>query len=165
MSKNYYIFRHGETFATRKKRWYWNKLYSATILEEGKPSVLRLADYLKKIATDYNVSSPFLRCRQTVEIVSTITGKEFEFDARIGEHTFELPWTYENRVLSFTNEMENSDKQNILICTHGVIIQMLMRHFVKDGITLKEHLAAPLPGVLTIIKDGKLKEIDFNKQS
>lgn len=163
MSKTYYIFRHGETFATRQKRWYWHKLYSATILEEGKPSVLRLADYLKKIATDYNVSSPFLRCRQTAEIVSVTTGKEFKFDTRIGEHTFELPWEFKNRILNFINEMENSDKQNILICTHGVIIQMLIRYLAKDSLTLHERIVAPLPGVLTVIKDGKLKEIDFNK--
>lgn len=163
MSKTYYIFRHGETFATKQKGWYWYKLYSATILEEGKPSILRLAEYLKKIPTDFNVSSPFLRCRQTVDIVSTITGKEFKFDKRIGEHTFEFPWVFKKRILSFVNEIENSDKQNILICTHGVVIQMLIKYLAKDNPTLIESMVAPFPGVLIIIKDGKLIDMNFNK--
>jgi broad specificity phosphatase PhoE len=163
MHKIYYIFRHGETHATKHKRWYWHTLYSATILEEGKPSVLRLAKYLKNIPTDYNVSSPFLRCRQTVELVNKVTGKKFEFDKRISERTFELPWTFRNRILSFILEMENTKHKNILICTHSACIRELVAYLTKNNLTPKKEYEAPLPGVLTIIKDGNIEEINFNE--
>jgi len=163
-NKNYYIFRHGETFATKQKKWYWNKLYSATILEEGKPSVLRLAKYLNNIPTDYNVSSPFIRCRQTAELVTEITGKKFEFDKRIGERTFELSWTFRKRILSFITLMENSDYKNILICTHSADIRELVAYLAKENLTPKKEYEAPHPGVLTIVKNGKIEEIDFNEK-
>lgn len=165
MGKNYYVFRHGETHVTKTKgRYgYGHKVYSATILEEGKPSVTRLANHLKKIETDYNVSSPFLRCRQTAEIVNQITGKEFVFDKRLGEIVFVPPWFFRRRVLSFISEMESSSHENILICTHAAVITVLLNHLTTDGPTSKEKLRAPNPGVLSVIRDGKLEEIDFNE--
>jgi len=162
-SKTYYIFRHGETFATKQNRWYWHKLYSATILEEGKPSVLRLATHLKNIPTEYNVSSPFLRCRQTAQLVTEITGKKFEFDSRLGERTFELPWRYRNRILKFINDMEASSYENILICTHAAVIRVLVAHLTRKDLSLREKIVAPRPGVLSIIKEGKITEINFNE--
>lgn len=162
-SKNYYIFRHGETFATKRKVWYWHRLYSATILEEGKPSVIRLAKSLKEVNTDYNVSSPFIRCRQTAELVTSETGKKFEIDTRIGERTIQLKSTYQKKVLSFLNEMEDSNHQNILICTHSAAIKVIIKYLSKNHISNKERVKAPLPGVLTIIKNGKLEEINFNE--
>jgi broad specificity phosphatase PhoE len=161
--KTFYIFRHGETFATKLKRWYGYKLYSAPILEEGKPSILRLANYLKNIPESYSVSSPFLRCRQTAEIVSDITGQKFETDRRIREYEyFELPYFLKRRVLSFINDMENSNHKNILICTHAIILEMLIQFLTKGRISFRDRIAAPLPGVLTIIKNKELEQINFN---
>jgi 8-oxo-dGTP diphosphatase len=163
MNKTYYIFRHGETFATKKKCWYGTKLYSAPILEEGKPSILRLADYLKKYESDYNVCSPFLRCQQTVAIVSEITGKKFESDKRLREFAFEFPWDFTKRILRFIKEMEESKYETIVICTHAAVLSVLIQYLTKGNINLLERVIAPLPGVLTIIKDKKLEEVNFNK--
>jgi broad specificity phosphatase PhoE len=44
------------------------------ILPEGIPAVKRLADYLKDIKTDINFTSPYLRCKQTVDIISKVSG-------------------------------------------------------------------------------------------
>lgn len=161
--KNYYIFRHGQTWATKLKRWYWHTLYSAPILEEGKPAIKRLANYLKDIPTDYNVCSPFLRCRQTAEIVSKITGKKFDLDRRIREYEFfEIPYFLKKRVVSFLIQMENSPHENILICTHAVIIQMMIQFLTSGKISLRDRIEAPVPGVLTIIENKKLKQLNFN---
>ncbi len=160
--KTYYIFRHGETFATKLKKWYGYRLYSAPILEEGKPSIIRLASYLKDIPSNYNVSSPFLRCRQTSEIVTQITGKNFTFDKRIREYGIELPIFFKRRVLNFLKEMESSNHQTIIICTHAIVIEMLIQYLTKGNISLKDRLVAPLPGVLTIIKNKQSEEINFN---
>lgn len=160
--KTYLIFRHGETFATKAKSWYWHRIYSAPILEEGKPAIIKLGQYLKDIPTDFNVCSPFLRCRQTAEIVTGLTGKKFELDSRIREYSFEFPYYLKKRVLNFLTEMEASDKKTILICTHAIIIELIIQYLTKGKLSLRERLAAPLPGVLTIIKNKQLKEINFN---
>jgi broad specificity phosphatase PhoE len=160
--KTYYIFRHGETFATKANKWYWHKLYSAPILEEGKPAIIKLAEYLKNKPSDYNVCSPFLRCRQTAEIVTTITGKEFEFDRRIREYEIEFPINFKKRIMNFLLELENSDKQNIVICTHSLVIEMIIQYLTRGKISLRERIKAPLPGVLTIIQNHQLQEINFN---
>jgi broad specificity phosphatase PhoE len=164
MEKNYFIFRHGMTFASKYNRWYFHKLYSATILEEGKPSVLKLSKYLKNVPTDFNVSSPFLRCRQTVELVTSITNKKFTFDERLSERTFEFSGSFRKRVLNFIDEMEKSPHKNILICTHSAVIRELVDFLTENDLTPDKRRDAPLPGVLTIIKKGKIEEIDFNEK-
>lgn len=162
MKKTYYIFRHGLTLAVKRKRWYWHTLYSAQIIEEGKPSIERLATYMKDIKGDYYVSSPFLRCRQTSAIVSKATGKEFAVDKRLGEYSFELPWRFKKRFLSFIADMEESDYKTIVICTHSIGIEMLIQFVTNGKLRFFHRLTAPLTGVLTIIKDGKITEKNFN---
>ncbi len=162
MDKTYYIFRHGQTTATLNKRWYWAKFYSAKILDEGKPSIIKLAEYLKQVKTDFNVCSPFLRCRQTAEIVSEVTGKVFVFDSRIKEYSLELPWTFKRRLLNFVKDMETSKHTKILICTHAIDIEMLIQYLQNGRIHLWERVTAPLPGVLTIITNKKSTVVNFN---
>ncbi len=162
MDKTWYIFRHGETSATINKRWYWHEFYSATILEEGKPSIIKLAENLKQVKTDFNVSSPFIRCRQTAELVTEITGKKFAFDSRIKEYGFEIPWAFKKRLLRFIKDLEISKYKKILICTHAIVIEFLIQYLVYGHVSLRKRLSAPLPGVLTIIKNQKIQEINFN---
>ncbi len=162
MDKTYYIFRHGETRATRNKRWYWHEYYSATIIEEGKPSIMKLAEYLKQVKTDYNVSSPFVRCRQTADLVTQITGKKFTFDSRIKEFGVELPWIFKRRLLSFIKDIETSKNNTILICTHAIVIEMLIQYLEHGRINLRERISAPFPGILTIIAHKKSQTLNFN---
>jgi broad specificity phosphatase PhoE len=163
MDKTYYIFRHGETFATRNKRWYWHEYYSASILEEGKPSISKLAKYLRHVKTDFNVSSPFIRCRQTVELVTQITAKKFVFDSRLKEYGLELPWAFKRRLLNFIKDMESSKYNKILICTHAIVIEMLIQYLEQDRISLRERVSAPFPGILTIIENRKSQTLNFNQ--
>ena len=109
MKKSYYIFRHGLTLQAKKKQWYWHALYSAQIIDEGKPSIERLAAYIKDIKADYYVCSPFIRCKQTAEVVSKVTGKKFFIDKRLGEYVFEFSWNFKKRILNFISDMEESD--------------------------------------------------------
>lgn len=161
--KTYYIFRHGETFVTKGGGWYWHRLYSAPILEEGRPIITKLAEYMKNVPSDYNVCSPFLRCQQTAEIVNKITGKVFTTDRRIREWDFEVPYYFKRRVLNFAVEMEKSEHQTIVICSHAYVIQVLVQYLTHGNVSLRQLVAAPLPGVLTIIKNKELTEINFNK--
>ena len=162
MKKTYYIFRHGLTLAVKRKRWYWQTLYSAQIVEEGKPSIERLAEYMKYVKADYYVCSPFIRCKQTATIVSKATGKKFVTDKRIGEYVFEFPWNFKKRILRFITDMEASDYKTIVICTHSIAIEMLIQFVTNGKLRFSHRLTAPLTGVLTIIKDGKITEKNFN---
>ncbi|MDO8429051.1 MAG: histidine phosphatase family protein [Candidatus Daviesbacteria bacterium] len=162
----FYIFRHGETFVTRDRVGYGPNILDAPILEEGKEALLRLAVYLKGIKSDFAVSSEILRCRQTVEIVSKISGKKFEFDSRLNEfslnelnnETFEV---FLSRVQSFMNEVKAKKYDSVLICTHGAVIAVL-KHLITTGVVSMEDIPDyPNPGILMIIKDQSVEEISF----
>lgn len=165
MNKTYYIFRHGETFATKGNGLYWHKIFSAPILEEGKPTIIKLAEYLRDIPSDFNVVSPFLRCQQTAAIVTQITGKEFSTDRRIREYTFEIPWLFKKRIISFIKTLEQSSYQSIIICTHSIVIEMLIQFLVHGHVSLTKRMYAPLPGVLSVIKGKDISTFNFNAPS
>lgn len=158
----FYIFRHGETFATKSNSNYGFTVFSAPILEEGKPVIIKMAKFLKKIPSDFNASSPLKRCRQTAEIVTEVTGKEFVFDKRLTEFFFETHWGFERRVKSFLDQIEKASYQNMMICTHGAVLMMLKRLLLKTEKKKLNFFDYPKPGVLWIVENGKLEEINFN---
>ncbi len=165
----YYLFRHGDTFVTKGQRvWYYpkfipetafsygSKVFSASILDEAKPTIQKLAEYLKEMPTQFNASSQFRRCRQTVQIIEKETKKEFIFDKRLNEFVFETPWTFRHRVRSFLQELEEKSFQSVAICTHGAVIALIA------SILSGEKVGFPKPGVLVIIKNGEITYKDFN---
>lgn len=169
MPKTYYLFRHGETFVTRGQRlWYYPKflpetafsygtqVFSASILNETKPTIQKLAEYLKDVKTDFNASSQFRRCRQTVQIVEKETKKEFVFDKRLNELVFETPWTFRYRVGSFLKDLEKHEYQSVAICTHGAVLALFA------SLLTGKVVGFPKPGVLVIIKDHEITYKDFN---
>jgi broad specificity phosphatase PhoE len=159
----FYIFRHGETFVTKQSKfWYGRRVFSAPILEEGKPAVHRLGEYLKGIPTDINYCSPYKRCRQTVEIVSEESGKEFNFDKRLGEFFWEPFGHFRRRVKKFLKEVEAKNYQSVAICTHGAVIAALIKIIRQGNIQPGEELHYPKPGILLIVTENEIKVIDFN---
>ncbi len=168
-SSVYYLFRHGDTFVTKGQRlWYYptflpetafsygTKVFSASILDEAKPVIQKLAEYLKDIPTDFNTSSQFRRCRQTVQIVEKITHKEFVFDKRLNEFVFETPWRFRYRVRSFLQDLQHKNYQSVAICTHGAVLAMIA------SILTGKKVGFPKPGVLVIIKGNEISYKDFN---
>lgn len=169
MAKTFYLFRHGDTFVTRGQRlWYYPtflpktafsygaKVFSASILNEARPTIKKLAEYLSKIPTQFNASSQFRRCRQTVEIVEKETQKEFVFDKRLNEFVFETPWAFQNRVKKFLSELEQKEFQSVAICTHGAVLALIA------SILSGKKVGFPKPGVLVIIKGNEISYKDFN---
>ena len=169
MAKTFYLFRHGDTFVTRGQRlWYYPtflpetafsygiKVFSASILDEAKPTIQKLAKYLKEIHTQFNASSQFRRCRQTVEIVEKETQKEFVFDKRLNEFVFETPWAFRYRVRSFLQDLEKKSFQSVAICTHGAVLALIAT------ILTGQKVGFPKPGVLVIIKGTEISYKDFN---
>jgi broad specificity phosphatase PhoE len=190
MVKKYYIFRHGETFVTKGHRLgYGTKIFSANILDSGKPALEKLGRYLKEIPTDFNAASQYKRCRQTVGIISGQSGKEFIFDKRLNEFFFELPFLFRRRVISFLNELDRSGYETVLICTHAAVINEIMKLVNREAfrkLTQKGSLTRPplqveasrkalqlqnllrftkylSPGVLLTLTKSSAEEINFNQ--
>jgi broad specificity phosphatase PhoE len=159
--KTYYIFRHGETFATLKNSGYGLRRLTAGILESGKPTIEAMAQYLKTVPTDINLTSPLTRCRQTAQIITLITGKKFKVDWGINEMLEPFP-LLRLRLKNFLVRAEGSPYNTFLICTHGACIAGLTALLTKDEFKAEGLFVYPKPGVLFKIEDGKVEEFDFN---
>ena len=160
----YYIFRHGETFETKHNLLYGNRVKTAEILPEGIPTIERLAKHIQNIESDFNISSPFIRCKQTVGIVEKITQKTFKFEEKLGEY-LELEETFDQmarRVKQFIDELSSEGYKNVIICTHGGIIAALTHHITEGSFEEHQLYDFPKPGVLISIEDGKMTKRDFN---
>lgn len=163
MNQTFYIFRHGETFATKGGVGYGDKVLTAGILEEGIPTIKRMGEYLKTVETDYNVSSEINRCKQTAGIVSNITGKEFVLDKRLNEPYMESFQNVKDRLESFLQDIDGKNYHTILICTHGAIIGTLLGFFTTQFFAEENMYNFPLPGVLTIARGITIQQINFNQ--
>lgn len=163
---DFYIFRHGWTSESLQHIDYSKeRVTAAEILKDKVYVIEKLAEYLKNIPTDYNVSSPFIRCIQTVNIVSGITGKLFAFDDRIGEYTFQTGMTFNRfsrRIKAFVKDISATDFTSVAICTHGGGISALKHYLTRGKYDPEDLRDYPNPGVLTVIKNNRIEEIDFN---
>lgn len=162
MAKTYYIFRHGETFATKSGGGYGVRIFNAPILPEGKEAIEKMAKFLKAKDVDLSLSSPFKRCKQTVEIISGITGSEFKFDKRLSEFFLETFGHFKRRIKNLVDEVESSDYKSVAICTHGAVISGLTGFLTKGVFEVLSVPDYPDPGVLIIIRDHHLEEVNFN---
>lgn len=159
--KTYYIFRHGETVATKRNTGYGTQIFSARILESAKPIITRMALSLKDIRSDLHLTSPILRCRQTAQLITLETGKKFTVDWRLTEIMEPFPilkW----RIKNFLNQAEKSGFQTILICTHGAVIAGLVAFLTKGDFIAGDLVNYPPPGTLIKVGNGKIEEFDFN---
>src|SRR5258708_656877 len=121
-----------------------------------------MAEYLKMVPTDYNVSSPLPRCRQTTQIITLATGKKFKTDLRINEYLFEPFGLFRTRTKSFAHSIERSSHEKMLICTHGAVMAALIALLTKGHFEVMDMQSYPPPGVLIKIENGKLESLDFN---
>lgn len=163
--KTFYIFRHAETYFSKNNINYGDKTETAPILEEGIPTIKRLAEYLQNIKTDANFSSTYLRCRQTVEIVSSITQKEFTFDENLRDY-YTKNETIEDvvgRIKTFYDSLRTNSFKSVAICTHGYPIAMLTDFITKGKFDMNNLGNYPQPGILTVIKKKEVELVDFNR--
>jgi broad specificity phosphatase PhoE len=159
--KTFYIFRHGDTFATQTKTDYGDQVLTAPIIPEAKVYLQRIGKYLSDIKNCYCVSSEILRCRQTAEIVGKEMKANFHVDKRLNEFYLESLDDFINRIESFVTDMDLHAQDNIVICTHGAGIGSIKHLLLQNELTEENLIDYPAPGVLTVIKSGVAQEIDF----
>lgn len=158
-----YIFRHG--MAVYPNEGYGSRVLTAELLPEGIPPIQRLTQYLIQVASDYQVCSEVLRCRQTAAIVTEATGKTFVIDPRLKEYHQETFDELSQRTKAFCDELQQSGYQDVMICTHGSVIAAL-KHYLTDGYFDRRHETDfTQTGQLMIINDDKSVEVlDFNSE-
>ena len=166
------IFRHG--LATKSTTGYGEEIMSAPLLDEAIPVMEKLAEFLKTEVGDFQYSSEMLRCRQTAEIVTRVTGKEFSFDARLNEYNQEPFLQFADRVNDFLEDIiEKADRfkqqrvgtqepVTIWICTHGAVVAGL-KHLLMEGTFSQEYqLDYTQPGELLEIWKKNIQLHIFN---
>lgn len=165
----YYIFRHGDTVNTGEtnhliKNGGGSK--NLPILSKGKPVLKKIGLYLKNIPTDANFTSPYLRCKASSKIVGEISDKKFVSDERIIElrDSFKGALRFKKRVKEFLEEIETKGYSSVAICTHGAVIAAI-KHLVTEGrFFYFQGIDYPSPGKLMIIKNKKVRILNFNKE-
>lgn len=160
METTFYITRHA--LAIKKGEAYGNRVLTAEILPEGIPPIEKMGNYLKNVAFDYSVCSPILRCQQTAAILSKYTKKPFVTDKLLREYYEETFEELYKRTSTFLQNLQAKNYKNVLICTHGSVIAGLTHFIINNRFTEEERMDFPNPGVLTIIQNKTMKEIDFN---
>ncbi len=164
MDTKFYIFRHGETFATKAGTGYGLRIFSADILPEARGPLERIGKYLKDKNIDFSVSSKFRRCRQSAGIVEEITGNKFAYDSRLNEYFLEPYWYLRRRVASLINEAREKKYQTVCICTHGAVIAALIHVLTPEASRRPFSIYNfPPPGVLISVIDGKVTQMNFNE--
>jgi broad specificity phosphatase PhoE len=160
LSKTLYLFRHG--LATHSAEGYGDEILTAHVLPEGKPPVKKLAQYLKTVPLDLQISSEIPRCKETAAIVSEVTGKKFNYDRRLNEYYLETFEDFGLRVKSFLNDLNKQNYQYAAICTHGAVIAAIKNFLLKNNFEVEDQLDYPLTGELWILKENKIKKVNFN---
>ena len=162
LRNNYYIFRHGETINSKNDVDYGDKEYVRKILPEGVPAIKKLGEYLKNVQTNRNLTSELLRCVQTSDIVSGITGKKFEKYPLLIEYMDNSFAGFKLRMKKLVAELESKEDLTYLICTHGAVISAL-KYLLTTGKYEEQNLMDyPKTGTLMIIENGKVDLLDFN---
>lgn len=161
-----YIFRHGDTKNTKSFISRFTKKKNTSdlpILPEGKEALIKIGEYLKNIKTDANFTSPYLRCKQSSDIVGKVSGKKFSIDSRIEELEGKIDFSvFRKKVASFLEDLHSQNYSAVAICTHGAVISALKHLEVDGNLHFFQVLSYPIPGKLTIIKNKKAEEKNFN---
>ena len=158
----YYIFRHGQTRNSKYHLPYPKDNRFIKILPDSIPALKKMAKYLNNISSDLNVSSEYLRCRQTAKIITQISKLKFGKDARLNEYGDETFLEFTRRIKDFLEEVEKNDYKTVVICTHGAGISTIKKLLTKGKMKQRELPFYPKPGILLCIEGKKIQKIDFN---
>jgi phosphohistidine phosphatase SixA len=91
--------------------------------ERGRRQAEALVDALAEFELDRIVSSPFIRCVQTIAPLAEARGLDLELDDRLGA----------DRLHDVPQVLEQLASQNAAVCTHGVLPWLGDRKFEKGS--------------------------------
>lgn len=155
----WYLFRHAR--ATKSKVGYGEEILSAKILPEGIPPIKRMAEYIQRLPKSVNWSSELLRCAQTTNIITKITGRTFVTDARLNEHHNETFEAFRKRIASWLDGIMRLHPSVVLVCTHGAVIAGLKRLLLEGVFLESQSFDYPKCGQLLVVTRKRSAVLDF----
>ncbi len=165
--KTFYLFRHA--LARLPGQHYGGEILTASIIPEGRQAIEKMATYLGTQTIDSFQVSPLKRCLQTAQIISKQVTTPYVVDKRLSEyspeHEADLGETFSDfnqRLVDLTRDLFTSSHLHVAICTHGAVIAGLSHTLLQKPFDLSQLEEYPSPGVLWILKDGHIQEMDFN---
>jgi len=100
---------------------------------DGDAQAGQLAEWLRHEPVSRILTSPFLRCRQTVEPLAAALGLIVEVDDRLAESTpVDVSWALLSE-LAGTPGTNGSNGDAVVICSHGDVIPDLVRRAQGRG--------------------------------
>ena len=169
----FYVFRHGNTKNTESKNLVVKLItkngggpINLPILPKGKYALRKIGEYLKDKNVDTLFTSPYLRCRQSAKVVSDVIDKKFIVDERIRELRSDTKGFlgFKKRVNDFLKEVDKKNYSSVAICTHGAVIAAIKYLVTKGKFYYFQGTDFPEPGKMLIIRDQKVRTLDFNKK-
>ena len=142
-----YLVRHAK--AGSRSRWTGDDRLRP-LSDKGDVQAALLADRLAPLATGTLVSSPYLRCVQTLEPLAAVVGREVGADERLAENT-----GYDG-ALALLAELPDGS----VLCSHGDVIPDTMGALQRRGcrfVTAPDWRKASV-WVLTRSADGQIIE-------
>ncbi|MBP9816737.1 MAG: class I tRNA ligase family protein [Candidatus Pacebacteria bacterium] len=170
----YYSLRHGEADSNVDRRISADPTEPVHLTEEGKAQVAKAAEELKKCDIDVVITSPFVRTRETTEIVVKVIGckpEQVVVDAALSEynHGFlngqpltefhkHFPDTKESNLARFEKGPEGGESLNDLRKRAGDFLYSLEEKYKNKKILIVSH-GEPLWVLYGIVRGATAKEI------
>ena len=122
-----YLVRHAR--AGSRGRWKGDDALRP-LSKVGKSQANGIAKLLSDKPIDMVISSPFTRCLGTVEPVAAKLGVEIETSDALAEGA---------RLSQALRLFEKVQDREVVLCTHGDVMQDLLDHFGRHGVKLRDH--------------------------
>jgi exopolyphosphatase / guanosine-5'-triphosphate,3'-diphosphate pyrophosphatase len=123
-----FLVRHAK--ALKRSRWDGPERLRP-VTRSGHEQARRIAALLEEARVERVVSSPFLRCRQTLEPLAATRGLPLEIDERLAEG---------ERIDKALDLLGELDARSTAICSHGSVIPALLCELEERGARLEDEL-------------------------
>ncbi len=122
-----YLVRHAR--AGSRGRWKGDDALRP-LSKVGKTQASGIAKLLASERIDLIISSPYTRCMGTVEPVAEKLGVDIETSDALAEGA---------RLSQALRLFEKVQDRDVVLCTHGDVMQDLLDHFGRHGVKLRDH--------------------------
>jgi len=161
--KTFYLFRHGQTYYSKNEIPYGTNEHTADILDEARPPIEQIGQFLSTVPIDTAFRSELRRCEQTAHIIESTVQFRFTPTPLCNEFMEDSFEAFYKRMQTLTEMLEKASGDGIAVCTHGAVIAALKKMLLGQEFGAHDLMYYPKTGVVVKVSEGKLLELDFNK--
>ena len=133
-----YLVRHAK--AGNRSTWTEDD-HIRPLSEPGRAQANALAQLLARLSPTVLLSSPYLRCTQTLEPLAEATGLQIVIDERLTE---ESPL---EKSLAVMDDVAD----NAVLCSHGDVIPDLVNGLIRRGMEVDASMRSPRKGSVIVL--------------